>query len=108
MPSCAATARGMRAKTTFTGVMAFPNWRFIAQYIRRRNGLRGDSIGWMRMIVISFCRDGCGRVRVLHAPAVVCERQRAEERAERDAAGDRDGLPHTALRRAANVVAMRR
>jgi hypothetical protein len=55
---------------TFAGVIGFPNCRFIAQYMSRSSGFRGDSIGWMRMMMVSF------RVRrdVCVAPAVVRER----------------------------------
>jgi hypothetical protein len=85
---------------TFAGVIAFPNWRFIAQNMIRSSGFRGDSIGWMRMM-ISF------RVRraVCMAPAVMCERERREQRAERDAEPDADGIVHdVALERLAAHV----
>src|SRR6185503_9022278 len=103
MPSCAAIARGRRAKITLAGVMAFPNWRLIAQYMRRRNGFFGDSMGVMRMIV--SCGDGRDRCMIApHAPAVMRERQRREDRAEPD---PERHVPHgaTRAREAAHVTA---
>src|SRR5262245_21610663 len=105
MPSCAAIARGMRAKITFMGVMAFPSCRFVAQYMRRRNGFCGDSMAVIRMIV--SCDDGRGGcVVALESPAVVHERKRGEDRAGRDAERDAQAVPHdaTRMRDAAHVI----
>jgi hypothetical protein len=74
----------------------------------RSIGFRGESIGWIRMTMVSF------RVRrsVDVAPAVVDERERREERAEGDAECDAGGVRHdaapdvvAALRRAAQASA---
>src|SRR5258706_15044511 len=107
MPSCVANARGRRAKMTLYGVIGLPNWRLITQLSRRSTGFR-DSIGDMRMMMLSFCRSRHGCVLVSHAPAVMCERQRAQQRAEGDAGRDVEPVPHAALRRAAQVATIMR
>src|SRR5678816_3194584 len=83
MPSCAAIDFGKRAKTTLAGVMALPNWRFMAQYMSFTTGFVGFSMGVSRMIVTS---NHVGRgVRMLRVtPAVVDERKGGQERPERD------------------------
>src|SRR5512143_1887508 len=90
---------------TLYGVIGFPNWRLIAQSSRRSTGFR-DWIGEMRMMMLSFCRSRRGCVLVSHAPAIVCERQGAQERAEGDAGRDVERVPHAALRCAAQVAAI--
>src|SRR4029453_7910994 len=97
MPSCAAIAFGKRAKSTLAGVMALPNWRFMAQYMSFTTGFVGFSMGVSRMIVTSN-RVGRGLRMLRMAPAVVDERKGGQERPEHDAAGDPHGVAHAATR----------
>src|SRR4029453_14392318 len=97
MPSCAAIAFGKRAKSTLAGVMALPNWRFMAQYMSFTTGFVGFSMGVSRMIVTSN-NVGRGVGRAPLAPAVGDERKGGQERPERDAAGDPQGVVHATTR----------
>src|SRR5262245_32656973 len=109
MPSCAAIVFGRREKMTLAGVMALPNWRFMAQYMSFTTGFVGFSMGVSRMIMTSNRVDvdrGLGVGVLAVAPAVVDERKGGQERPERDAAGDPQGVAHatTRARDAAHVT----
>src|SRR5262245_10896416 len=104
MPSCAAIAFGKRAKSTLAGVMALPNWRFMAQYMSFTTGFVGFSMGVSRMVVTSNRVDRSVGV-LAGAPAIVDERKGGQERPERDAAGDPQGVAHATARARAREAA---